>query len=583
MLKLSDRHESIYWWIPIENRKERSEDTCSWNPNEQSENKYSYNPKIHMKEWEILNVLNFLKDPEFMERCCEHYPDMTTMEIKKFLIDQQEDYEIYRIVHQHEWISKNVINKYVCRSKYFTEDLSEYIGNGPIKIIVDTPEIHDCNLIELTPELQEKVYWWYRWYRKNVSHLIDRKDFVWEDWKPLENKTSKLTVVAKVEKDYDDDKPYILIITAFWWEGKAKKEVVQDRYGGYECADLDDMEYWLNHALIVENNEKIERIWSVPGWIYEYNKKKKQKEIKSIYERWIDLKYQAFTNYVKNYLSDLWRKYVRLEVAQNKWNFLLENQWENKTVEWKQLILVNNWWKYWIIEVDDMDILKSYNDRTELEEYRKEILEKDYSQDFRANVIKDIRTENSDIPQQIVTFRKNFIKSMYWKNEALQKIIQSVEKIKHKVEIIDNEWSKLSTIILWDYEYKIFEPNLKNYSDREYLWNNNNVYLDWMRWDNLDLWLNKELAKYIKEKLWENFIIPWEEFDTFLSELWNEADLKDIESQVLMRRYLTWTDEDYWLSMCWNRRRKIKWNTIWSNVGNVSAKLMLMSVKHLKK
>lgn len=282
---LNNKHESIYWWIPIEKRGGK--------PEKQPENRYSWNPKVHMKEWEILSVLNFVKDPEFMERCSEHYPEMTTKEIKKILVDQQEDYTIYDIIHQHEWISEDVINKYVCRSKYFPEDLSEYIGNKPIKITVNTPEIHDCNLIKLAPELQKKAYWWHRWFnwwrRRTVSHLINREDFVWEDGKPLENKTSKLTVVAKIDKGnrwYDE--PYILIITAFWWDGKAKKEIKADEYKSYEDADLDDMEYWLNHALIVENDESIEKIWSEPGWLNEYKIKKMRK---LIYEKWKDLEY----------------------------------------------------------------------------------------------------------------------------------------------------------------------------------------------------------------------------------------------------------------------------------------------------
>lgn len=247
---LNNKHELIYWWIPIEKRGEK--------PEKQPENRYSWNPKVHMKEWEILSVLNFVKDPEFMERCSEHYPEMTTKEIKEILIDQQEDYTIYDIIHKHEWVSEDVINKYVCRSKYFPEDLSEYIGNEPIKITVDTPEIHDCNLIKLTPELQKKAYWWHRWFRRTISHLLNREDFVWEDWKPLENKTSKLTVVAKVDKGnrwYDE--PYILIITAFWWDGKAKKEI--DPSKDYDV-DLNIKKYWEDHALIVENYESIEII-----------------------------------------------------------------------------------------------------------------------------------------------------------------------------------------------------------------------------------------------------------------------------------------------------------------------------------
>ena len=173
MFELSPRREPIYWWAPIENRKEQSgEDTTQT---------VHMNPKIHEKQWEILSVLSFVKDPDFMKRCSEHYPGMTTKEIKEILINDQENYTIYDIIHQHEWISKDVINKYICWSKYFPKDLSEYVWDDPIKITVDTPEIHDCNLIKLTPELQKKAYWWHRWFRRTISHLLNREDFVWEN------------------------------------------------------------------------------------------------------------------------------------------------------------------------------------------------------------------------------------------------------------------------------------------------------------------------------------------------------------------------------------------------------------------
>lgn len=583
MFELLSNRYSTYWWTPIEDRKEQPENTYSWNS------------KVHMKKWEISSVLNFVKDPKFIERCSEHYPEMTTKEIKEILINKQENYTIYDIIHQHEWISKNVINKYVCRSKYFTEDLSEYIGNWPIKIIVDTPEIHDCNLIELTPELQEKAYWWHRWNRRTISHLINREDFVWEDGQPLENKTSKLTVVAKVDKGgyRDEDEPYILIITAFWWDGKAKNEIREDYYHDYEYADLDDMEYRLNHALIVENDEKIEKTWLEPDWLNAYNKKKKQKEIKSIYEKWKYLKYKAFINYVKNYLSDLWRKYGRLEVIQHNWDFLLENQWENKTIEWKQLILVNNGWTFWIIEVNDSDIL-NYGEVENIEEYRKKILEKNYSQNFSTNVIKNMGIKDLDIPQRITDFRKRFIKKKYrYKEEIVKKILQATEKIKHKVEI-DKEWNKLSTIILWNKEYKILEPNLEWISDEKYSsyiagdntsitnFNRLEADLDWMRWNNPDEWLNKELASYIITKESEWFTIPWDKFKSFLSELWKETGIEEIGWQLLMLMYLIGMEWNYWYSTDWGRI-KYEYPMFRSNVGNVSAKIMLMSVKYLKK
>ena len=353
---LNNKHESIYWWIPIEKRGEKPEKQ----PEKQPENRYSWNPKVHMKEWEILSVLNFVKDPEFMERCSEHYPEMTTKEIKKILVDQQEDYTIYDIIHQHEWITEDVINKYVCRSKYFPEDLSDYVGDEPIKITVDTPEIHDCNLIKLTPELQRKTYWWHRWNRRTISHLINREDFVWEDGKQLENKTSKLTVVAKVDKGgyHDENEPYILIITAFWWDGKAKKEVRQDYYRDYEDADLEDMEYRLNHALIVENDEKIEKTWLEPDWLKIYNENKKQKEIKSIYERWTGLEYLAlFREAWKEEIFDISDK-SKEKIVQATENIPLKVEKDNS--DGSRLIEFKLWKK--IYKILDLNLENHTND-----------------------------------------------------------------------------------------------------------------------------------------------------------------------------------------------------------------------------
>jgi hypothetical protein len=48
--------------------------------------------------------------------------------------------------------------------------------------------------------------------------------------------------------------------------------------------DYEDMEYWMNHALIPEKNEEIRRVGS-SGWSYEYEKKKKQRDVNLIYQQ----------------------------------------------------------------------------------------------------------------------------------------------------------------------------------------------------------------------------------------------------------------------------------------------------------
>lgn len=529
----------------------------------------------------ISETLGYSK--EYIEVMKKNYPNMAEDEIVE-AIEDQKDYDVF-FHHRHEWITSDLIKKYLIIDTH---------SSLPVKHTLETPEIHDCNLVELTPELQKKSYRWYRWNRDIVSHLIDRKDYPWE------NKTNKLTIIGKRDHDsyYDEEideqveSEYFYVITAFRGDGKSKREPKSHCFDDYDMAD---MEYWKNHALIPEKHENITKTWS-PYWLDVYYKKKKQEEMKSIYEKWKDLEYQAFTKYIKDYLSDLWREYDKLEVVQAKNTFLLEDQWK---VGLSQYVLVWHKWKLWVIEVNDsnaLDELGYYDDKKEVEDYRKEVLDKDYSQDFETTVINDINNQSSEIPQQIIDFHQCFIKEKYhYHEEALKKILQVAEKISHKIEI-DGEGNKLCTINLWNKEYKILEPNLENHTDESYghymtsdytsvqKFKRMEVDLDWMRWDNPDWWLNRKLAEYLKEKESEWFKIPWKEFDVLLSELGEVSGFDKTGDRLLLLIYLTWMDWDYWLSMSWEYRSKLKCENpmFRSNIGNVSANLLLISCSESK-
>jgi len=139
--------------------------------------------------------------------------------------------------------------------------LDEY-DSDVVKITIDTPEKHDCNLVELTPELCEKAYRWHRGDRSYASHLINREDYLWE------NKTSKLTIVGKWECELDEYwnkiwEPFFFIITSFRWDGSAQRE---PRYEWYQWNenDVDAMKYWMTHALIVEEHEIIHKLEELP-------------------------------------------------------------------------------------------------------------------------------------------------------------------------------------------------------------------------------------------------------------------------------------------------------------------------------
>ena len=516
----------------------------------------------------ISEILDYSK--EYLDAMQKNYPNMTMNEIIE-AIENQKDLPV-RFHHRHEWITGDLIKKYLIIDKDAT---------CTQKITLETPERHDCNLVKLTPELQDKSYRWYRWDRRVVSHLIDRKDYPWE------NKTNKLTIIGKRDYDryYDEDideqveNKYFRVITAFRWDWKSRKEPTAWHLGDY---DYEDMEYWMNHALIPEKNEEIRRVGS-SGWSYEYEKKKKQRDVNLIYQQWKDLEYQAFVEYVNKLLSDLWREYDKFEIIK-KLNPVLWDNDGNKIVDGSQYIMVRNKWKFWIIEIKSMNDV-SYKEEESIEWYRKRILEKDYSKNFKSEVLKEIDNQNYDVSQQIVDFRQWFIRKNYnYKAEILNKIIQSAEQIKHSVEI-DGEGNKLSTIILWNKEYKILEPNLENHTDENHghykdrgftsihKFKKKEVDLDWIRWDNPDWWLNKKFAEYVKEKKSEWFHIPWKEFEEMLLELWKVSGSEKTDEQLLLLIYLTWMDGDYRLSMSGDYRSKLRCEIpmLRSNIGNVYA------------
>lgn len=207
---------------------------------------------------EILETLWYSK--EYLEAMSKNYPDHTLGYIIECIENQKDCLVCFH--HLHEGISWGLIKKYLI----IDEDV-----NYPLKVTLETDELHNCNLVELTPELQGKAYRWYRWNRSTVSHLIDKKDY------QKENKTRKLTIIGyrsnwpiyvnEVDEYYEG---YFNVITAFWWDWSSKREPWSWYLSTYNSADI---EYRMNHALIPESNERITKC-EEPFRATEYNENK---------------------------------------------------------------------------------------------------------------------------------------------------------------------------------------------------------------------------------------------------------------------------------------------------------------------
>lgn len=573
----------------------------------------------------ISETLDYPKN--YLDAMQKNYPDMTKEEIIEE-IESQKDYDIY-FHHQHEWISWDLIKKYL---------ILENVGTEAEKITLETDEIHDCNLVELTPELQEKSYWWYRWNRTITSHLIDKDDY------PTENKTNKLTIIWKliypdfddyddyddyeIGYDYDSDentekeniedgneseeneniegedmeeeiKPYFYVITAFWWDWSSCSE---PKSFGY-WYDFQQMEYWMNHALIPETNEHIERR-DRPFRVDEYHKmveEKKNSELRCFSVREM---YRQLINCIKsesgefNQIEDLtmWKCFDMNdeEISIDTKNWPRFNKIYFMLHDWNKFRVIEAGIPYIMLNKDEYEDdgtpqIVLNKDMTE-----SDILDIDFTKNFKINVIKDVDNGKEIEDEDLVKYRKNFIKR-YYKEENFGKIINAVDLIDCKRET-DSEWSKITTIRIWNTVFKLMESNLSNHSDDKYEsivrscyenisdFRRCGVQLDWIRWDNPDKWENKEIAEYVKRKESEWFKIPGDEFTQFLSELWKVSGIERTEDQLLLLMYLTWMDGDYWLSMNWDYRRKLRLEIpmMRSNIGNVSAKLFFMSCTEMK-
>jgi hypothetical protein len=93
----------------------------------------------------ISETLDYSK--EYLDAMQKNYPNMTMNEIIE-AIENQKDYSVI-FHHIHEGITGKLIKKYLIIDKDAT---------CTQKITLETPELHDCNLVKLTPELQDKSY-----------------------------------------------------------------------------------------------------------------------------------------------------------------------------------------------------------------------------------------------------------------------------------------------------------------------------------------------------------------------------------------------------------------------------------------
>jgi len=546
------------------------------NSNDASENNYLS---------EISEAFGYSK--EYMDAMQRNYPDMTRAEIIE-KIEWQKDYDIC-FYHQHEWISWDLIKKYL-----ILDDVDTYAE----KITLETPESHDCNLVELTPDLQDKAYRWHRWSRDIASHLIDRKDYPWE------NKTNKLTIIGKRKhcSYYDEDLEeqveyeYFYVITAFWWDWSAKREPKDDEYG----YNFDQMKYWMNHALIPETDEPIERR-DRPSRVDEYHKIIEEKKVAELKYLSIREMYRQLINCIKSESGE----FDKIEdITMRKCFDMNDEEIDIDIDKWcrfnKLYFMAHDWNKFRVIEVSIPYIMLS-KDEYEYEDdgtpqivlnkdmTESDILDIDFTKNFKINVIKDVDNDKEMEDDQLIKYHKNFIKR-YYKEKNFEKIINATDLFDCKRET-DSEWSKITTIKVWNNIYKLMESNLSNHSDDKYKsvvrsccenisdFMRCEVDLDGMRWDNPDEWNNKKLSDYIKEKksLW--FEIPsCDEFNELLKNLWGIAWLENFRDQLLLLMYLTWLDWGYWLSMDWKYRDRLKLQNLmlWSNIGSVDSAILLL-------
>ena len=518
----------------------------------------------------ISDTLGYSK--EYIEVMQKNYPGMTREDIID-MIEDQKSYPV-RFHHRHEGITEDLIKKYL---------IIDTDCSYSKKTTLETPEVHDCNLVELTPELQEKSYWGHRWGRDVVSHLIDRKDYPWE------NKTNKLTIIGKRNHDdyYDEDleeqveDEYFYVITAFWGDWSSEREPKSDYLGEY---DFDQMEYWVNHALIPENDEWITKLEMPPYRLKKYNEKKEEKRIDELRKLAKKEMYRQLINYLKSMVGE----FDKIEDVKMRECFSMNDEKIDIDIQkwdlfYNPYFMIHQWNKFWFIEVDLPNISLDKDTTSE------DLLNTDFTKDLKIKVIKDIEKDKGDIDEELLKYRKSFVKR-YYKEKNIEKIINVADSIDYKREI-DVEWGKITTIKIWDKIYELMEPNLTNYTDGEFKslisscydnvsgFRRVEVQLDWMRWENPELWANKKLSNYIKEKSSQWFSIPSVEvFHELLDDLWEETWLERFQDKLLLLMYLTWLDWEYWLSMDWEYRDRLKLQNLMlrSNIGNVSSAILLI-------
>ncbi len=140
--------------------------------------------------------------------------------------------------------------------------------------------------------------------------------------------------------------------------------------------------------------------------------------------------------------------------------------------------------------------------------------------------------------------------------------MDACKKISVNVKI-DEEGSRLITLVLWDKKYEILDAILDNHTslDENYSHfiddgtetiipcNRRQVYQCWMQWDDVDKWENGPLKKYVKQKMEEWLRIPSKnDIEELLKILWDMAGLKDEASGLAMLMYLTGLNWGYWLA-----------------------------------
>lgn len=247
-------------------------------------------------------------------------------------------------------------------------------------------------------------------------------------------------------------------------------------------------------------------------------------------------------------LKELWKKYKKLNLKlylNGDWQKMLELTESIKFIfyppkNWKESYMEIKW--RWLTE----KITKTEFDEmmSSLGEKKVSVIEKNKELEL-SHYIYDTKEDNSHqntvflsetsedgkvvMPENAKLMQEWFIHEIWaWRNlDTMNNIDWVIRDMESKwiVNVSEKDgWLYCTIKLPWYKETHWFEPDLKEYSDVEYIWTcsylfwsnsimKHEVKLSWMIWKDLNKRKNKKLAKYIKDKESEGLIFEWNNWD----------------------------------------------------------------------